>query len=300
MQTLILILWNLYGLEAFPTENVREKIVTPDIVGANVTNESSSQSQIVTPLVTSSEITIVIPKEADLEIISEEVTEISGDINREIERTTIIEEDTDRPKLVLMAIASSCILVAISIIGAGICFYKKYGYSHYGSGHIRILSEDGSIEEEVLFTMYRNGDIQPRHPSCEKFEKRRGRNMGYVYADRSGNIIKNGIVNPLKSASLPLTSSSQPPSYQKAPSRPVSIATPGDNRIMVEVERDITTELPSTQSSVIPTDDVISDDVISDESSSSSLPPSPSLSEKSTSTKNRAVDSKSDLLAIDE
>jgi len=297
---LILILWNLYGLEAFPTENVREKIVTPDIVGANVTNESSSQSQIVTPLVTSSEITIVIPKEADLEIISEEVTEISGDINREIERTTIIEEDTDRPKLVLMAIASSCILVAISIIGAGICFYKKYGYSHYGSGHIRILSEDGSIEEEVLFTMYRNGDIQPRHPSCEKFEKRRGRNMGYVYADRSGNIIKNGIVNPLKSASLPLTSSSQPPSYQKAPSRPVSIATPGDNRIMVEVERDITTELPSTQSSVIPTDDVISDDVISDESSSSSLPPSPSLSEKSTSTKNRAVDSKSDLLAIDE
>jgi len=199
-----------------------------------------------------------------------------------------------------MAIASSCILVAISIIGAGICFYKKYGYSHYGSGHIRILSEDGSIEEEVLFTMYRNGDIQPRHPSCEKFEKRRGRNMGYVYADRSGNIIKNGIVNPLKSASLPLTSSSQPPSYQKAPSRPISIATPGDNRIMVEVERDITTELPSTQSSVIPTDDVISDDVISDESSSSSLPPSPSLSEKSTSTKNRAVDSKSDLLAIDE
>jgi len=302
MQTLILILWNLYGLEAFPTEKYsREKIVvTPDIVGANVTNESSSQSQIVTPLVTSSDITIVIPKEADLEIISEEVTEISGDITREIERTTIIEEDTDRPKLVLMAIASSCILVAISIIGAGICFYKKYGYSHYGSGHIRILSEDGSIEEEVLFTMYRNGDIQPRHPSCEKFEKRRGRNMGYVYADRSGNIIKNGIVNPLKSASLPLTSSSQPPSYQKAPSRPVSIATPGDNRIMVEVERDITTELPSTQSSVIPTDDVISDDVISDESSSSSLPPSPSLSEKSTSTKNRAVDSKSDLLAIDE
>ena len=204
-------------------------------------------------------------------------------------------------RLVLMAIASSCILVAISIIGAGICFYKKYGYSHYGSGHIRILSEDGSIEEEVLFTMYRNGDIQPRHPSCEKFEKRRGRNMGYVYADRSGNIIKNGIVNPLKSASLPLTSSSHPPSYHKAgmtSSRPVSIATPGDNRIMVEVERDITTELPSTQSSVIPTDDVISDDVISDESSSSSLPPSPSLSEKST--KNRAVDSKSDLLAIDE
>ena len=199
-----------------------------------------------------------------------------------------------------MAIASSCILVAISIIGAGICFYKKYGYSHYGSGHIRILSEDGSIEEEVLFTMYRNGDIQPRDPRTEKFEKRRGRNMGYVYADRSGNIIKNGIVNPLKSASLPLTSSSHPPSYQKAPSRPVSIATPGDNRIMVEVERDITTELPSTQSSVIPTDDVISDDVISDESSSSSLPPSPSLSEKSTSTKNRAVDSKSDLLAIDE
>ena len=98
MQTLILILWNLYGLEAFPTENVREKIVTPDIVGANVTNESSSQSQIVTPLVTSSDITIVIPKEADLEIISEEVTEISGDITREIERTTIIEEDTDRPK----------------------------------------------------------------------------------------------------------------------------------------------------------------------------------------------------------
>jgi len=100
MQTLILILWNLYGLEAFPTEKYsREKIVvTPDIVGANVTNESSSQSQIVTPLVTSSDITIVIPKEADLEIISEEVTEISGDITREIERTTIIEEDTDRPK----------------------------------------------------------------------------------------------------------------------------------------------------------------------------------------------------------
>ena len=100
MQTLILILWNLHGLEAFPTENVREKIITPDIVGTNVTtNESSSQSQsIVTPMVTSSDITIVIPKEADLEIISEEVIEISGDITREIERTTIIEEDTDRPK----------------------------------------------------------------------------------------------------------------------------------------------------------------------------------------------------------
>lgn len=294
MQTFIFILWNLYGLEALPTEDAKARFPTEKIVTPDITNESSSQS-IVTPMVTSSDITIVIPKEADLEIISEEVIEISGDITREIEKTTIIEEDTDRPKLVLMAIASSCILVAISIIGAGICFYKKYGYSHYGSGHIRILSEDGSIEEEVLFTMYRNGDIQPRHPSCEKFERRRGRNMGYVYADRSGNIIKNGIVNPLKSASLPLTSSSQPPSYQKAPSRPISIATPGENRIMVEVERDVTAELPSTQSSVIPTDDIISDD-----SSSSSLPPSPTLSEKSTSTKNRAVDSKSDLLAIDE
>jgi len=304
MQTLILILWNLYGLEALPTGTGTEKVlsvVTPEIATLGHQNESSlvmSSSSVVT---SSSDITIVIPKEADLEIISEEVIEISGDITREIERTTIIEEDTDRPKLVLMAIASSCILVAISIIGAGICFYKKYGYSHYGSGHIRILSEDGSIEEEVLFTMYRNGDIQPRHPTATFNEKRRGRNMGYVYADRSGNIIKNGIVNPLKSASLPLTSSNHhPPTYQKAPSRPVSIATPGDSRsITGEVERDITTELPSTQSSVIPTDDVITDDVISDESSTcSSLPPSPTLSEKST--KNRAVDSKSDLLAIDE
>jgi len=315
MQTFILILWNLYGLEAFPegrdsqqisqkiSQNLSfgtEKIVTPEIIVTNVTNESLS-NQSMTSSVTSS-VTIITEER---EVI-EEVTEISGD---NIIRTTIIEEeeDTDRPKLVLMAIASSCILVAISIIGAGICFYKKYGYSHYGSGHIRILSEDGSIEEEVLFTMYRNGDIQPRHPNCEKFEKRRGRNMGYVYADRSGNIIKNGIVNPLKSASLPLTSSSSQPHHKMTndSSRPVSIATPGgcDNRIMVEVERDITTELPSTQSSVIPTDDVISDDVIiSDESSSSSLPPSPTLSEKSnsTSTKNRAVDSKSDLLAIDE
>ena len=92
MQTLILILWNLYGLEALPT--TEKVLVTPEIATLgrqNLQNESS--------LVTSSSsVTIVIPKEADLEIISEEIIEISGDITREIEKTTIIEEDTDRPK----------------------------------------------------------------------------------------------------------------------------------------------------------------------------------------------------------
>ena len=91
MQTLIFILWNLYGLEALPT--TEKVLVTPEIATLgrqNLQNESS--------LVTSSSVTIVIPKEADLEIISEEIIEISGDITREIEKTTIIEEDTDRPK----------------------------------------------------------------------------------------------------------------------------------------------------------------------------------------------------------
>ena len=99
MQTLILILWNLYGLEALPTGTGTEKVlVTPEIATLGHQNESflvMSSSSVVT---SSSDITIVIPKEADLEIISEEVIEISGDITREIERTTIIEEDTDRPK----------------------------------------------------------------------------------------------------------------------------------------------------------------------------------------------------------
>ena len=90
MQTLIFILWNLYGLEALPT--TEKVLVTPEIATLGRQNESS-----VTPSVTSS-VTIVIPKEADLEIISEEIIEISGDITREIEKTTIIEEDTDRPK----------------------------------------------------------------------------------------------------------------------------------------------------------------------------------------------------------
>lgn len=56
-----------------------------------------------------------------------------------------------------MLITSSCVLLAIIIISVGVCFYKKYGGSHYGSGQIRILSEDGSIEEEVMYVFQTNG-----------------------------------------------------------------------------------------------------------------------------------------------
>jgi len=111
------------------------------------------------------------------------------------------EEAQDyKNKLILFVIAASCISLAVLIIGAGLCLYKKYGASHYGSGHIRILSEDGSVEEEVMYIFQTNGKI--RRESSENFKDYRkitpGRHLGYFYTDPQGNLIssRSGIVNP--------------------------------------------------------------------------------------------------------
>ena len=68
------------------------------------------------------------------------------------------EERARRSQEILLAPPrSSCVLLAIIIISVGVCFYKKYGGSHYGSGQIRILSEDGSVGEEVMYVFQTNG-----------------------------------------------------------------------------------------------------------------------------------------------
>ena len=95
-------------------------------------------------------------------------------------------------------------------MSAGICLYKKYGGSHYGSGHIRILSEDGSSEEEVMYIFQPNGKIRQESSDHFKFIPK-GKNLGYLYADPQGNIIssRTGIVNNLACHRLNLNSKSE-------------------------------------------------------------------------------------------
>jgi hypothetical protein len=60
-------------------------------------------------------------------------------------------------RLILLLIIGSCVFLAILIISVGVCLYKRLGGAQYGSGQIRIISEDGSAEEELLYIFGNNG-----------------------------------------------------------------------------------------------------------------------------------------------
>lgn len=110
----------------------------------------------------------------------------------EMEIVPPIEDAFTRQRLILILITSSCVLIAVIIISVGVCFYKKYGGSHYGSGQIRILSEDGSVGEEVMYIFQTNGKV--RRESASETRKSRGKSLGLFYADHQGNILstRNG------------------------------------------------------------------------------------------------------------
>jgi len=104
-----------------------------------------------------------------------------------MQMTEAVADVFKNQRLTLMLITSSCVLLAIIIIWVGVCFYKKYGGSHYGSGQIRILSEDGSVGEEVMYVFQTNGKV--RRESATEARKSRGKSLGLFYADHQGNIL---------------------------------------------------------------------------------------------------------------
>ncbi|CAG5114311.1 Oidioi.mRNA.OKI2018_I69.chr2.g8371.t1.cds [Oikopleura dioica] len=99
------------------------------------------------------------------------------------------------PRIILVVITGSCVLLAIVIISVGVCLYKRLGGAQYGSGQIRILSEDGSVEEELLYIFGNNGKAIRNLSNPSSYPARIGKKrLGLFYTDRAGNLLSSKVV----------------------------------------------------------------------------------------------------------
>ena len=90
----------------------------------------------------------------------------------------------------------------------------------------------------MLYVLQRDGAVV-RGPKKPIF---RGRNLGYVYADLHGNILKNAInpmINPIRSASLPVSQIREVPCSTSTQPPPPTIEKVKEKSIVVDSKSDL-------------------------------------------------------------